>query len=79
VLVTFFPDVEYRPWRLRDSGSALACARSLAEETAHQLQIDTRATLLDTLREQLQLFGTKERLRTRTVRRPHGAGKWTSR
>jgi xanthine dehydrogenase YagT iron-sulfur-binding subunit len=28
--------------------------------TAHQLQIDTRATLLDTLREQLQLFGTKK-------------------
>jgi xanthine dehydrogenase YagT iron-sulfur-binding subunit len=28
--------------------------------TARQLQVDTRATLLDTLREQLQLFGTKK-------------------
>src|SRR6266481_3738849 len=26
----------------------------------HKIQIDTRATLLDTLREQLQLFGTKK-------------------
>jgi xanthine dehydrogenase YagT iron-sulfur-binding subunit len=28
--------------------------------TARQLQVDTRATLLDTLREQMQLFGTKK-------------------
>jgi len=60
--VTIFPDVEYshaatepqaagvitRPVSLRVNG------------TAHQLEIDTRATLLDTLREQLQLFGTKK-------------------
>ena len=28
--------------------------------TIHQLEVDTRATLLDTLREQLSLFGTKK-------------------
>ena len=26
----------------------------------HKIEVDTRATLLDTLREQLQLFGTKK-------------------
>ncbi|MGC2696229.1 MAG: 2Fe-2S iron-sulfur cluster-binding protein [Candidatus Angelobacter sp.] len=60
--VTVFPNVEFshaataqeaagaftRPVNLRVNGAS------------KQLEVDTRATLLDTLREQLQMFGTKK-------------------
>jgi xanthine dehydrogenase YagT iron-sulfur-binding subunit len=64
--VTVFPDVQFS-----HAATATEEQQSTAgvitkpvglnvNGTAHQLQIDTRATLLDTLREQLQLFGTKK-------------------
>jgi xanthine dehydrogenase YagT iron-sulfur-binding subunit len=60
--VTVFPDVEYShaATRPQASGVVMRPVSLSVNGTAHQLQIDTRATLLDTLREQLQLFGTKK-------------------
>jgi hypothetical protein len=40
------------------------------------LEIDARTTLLDALREHIGLTGTKKRLRSRAVRRLHGAAEW---
>ncbi len=37
----------------------------------HQMEVDTRTTLLDALRENLHLTGHQERLRPRPVRRLH--------
>jgi xanthine dehydrogenase YagT iron-sulfur-binding subunit len=60
--VTVFPDVEYShaATGAQASGVVMRPVSLSVNGTAHQLQIDTRATLLDTLREQLQLFGTKK-------------------
>jgi xanthine dehydrogenase YagT iron-sulfur-binding subunit len=59
--VTVFPDVEYsHATESQASGIVMHPVSLSVNGTAHQLQIDTRATLLDTLREQLQLFGTKK-------------------
>jgi xanthine dehydrogenase YagT iron-sulfur-binding subunit len=60
--VTVLPDVEYsRAAREpQASGVNMRPVGLSVNGTAHRLQIDTRATLLDTLREQLQLFGTKK-------------------
>jgi len=60
--VTVFPDVEYSHAATgpQASGVVIRPVSLSVNGTAHQLQIDTRATLLDTLREQLQLFGTKK-------------------
>ena len=60
--VTVFPDVEYSHAAAESqaSGVVMRPVSLSVNGTAHQLQIDTRATLLDTLREQLQLFGTKK-------------------
>jgi len=60
--VTVFPDVEYSHAATgpQASGVVMRPVSLSVNGTAHQLQIDTRATLLDTLREQLQLFGTKK-------------------
>ncbi|HZE82499.1 MAG TPA: 2Fe-2S iron-sulfur cluster-binding protein [Candidatus Polarisedimenticolia bacterium] len=60
--VTVFPDVEFSHTATEPqaSGVVMRPVSLSVNGTAHQLQIDTRATLLDTLREQLQLFGTKK-------------------
>src|SRR5258707_8332583 len=60
--VTVFPDVEssHAATDPHASGVVMRPVSLSVNGTAHQLQIDTRATLLDTLREQLQLFGTKK-------------------
>ncbi|MCU1331637.1 MAG: hypothetical protein JWM08_629 [Candidatus Angelobacter sp.] len=60
--VTVFPDVEFASAasEAQASGVVMRPVNLSVNGTAHQLQIDTRATLLDTLREQLQLFGTKK-------------------
>jgi xanthine dehydrogenase YagT iron-sulfur-binding subunit len=60
--VTVFPDVGYSQAATEPQASGIVTKTvSLSVNgTARQLQIDTRATLLDTLREQLQLFGTKK-------------------
>jgi xanthine dehydrogenase YagT iron-sulfur-binding subunit len=60
--VTVFPDVEYSHAATgpQASGVVMRPVSLSVNGIAHQLQIDTRATLLDTLREQLQLFGTKK-------------------
>jgi xanthine dehydrogenase YagT iron-sulfur-binding subunit len=60
--VTVFPDVAFSHAAAEPQASGVVMRRvSLSVNgTTHQLQIDTRATLLDTLREQLQLFGTKK-------------------
>jgi xanthine dehydrogenase YagT iron-sulfur-binding subunit len=60
--VTVFPDVEFThaATEPQASGVVMRPVSLSVNGTAHQLQIDTRATLLDTLREQLQLFGTKK-------------------
>lgn len=60
--VTVFPDVAFSHAAAEPQASdVIVRPVSLSVNgTAHQLQIDTRATLLDTLREQLQLFGTKK-------------------
>jgi xanthine dehydrogenase YagT iron-sulfur-binding subunit len=60
--VTVFPDLEYSHAATgpQASGVVMRPVSLSVNGTAHQLQIDTRATLLDTLREQLQLFGTKK-------------------
>jgi xanthine dehydrogenase YagT iron-sulfur-binding subunit len=59
--VTVFPDVEYsHATESQASGIVMRPVSLSVNGTAHQLHIDTRATLLDTLREQLQLFGTKK-------------------
>lgn len=68
--VTVLPDVVSQAATITEPGTAVADAEATGivtrqislgvNGTAHQLQVDTRATLLDTLREQLQLFGTKK-------------------
>jgi len=60
--VTVFPDLEYSHAATgpQASGVVMRPVSLSVNGTSHQLQIDTRATLLDTLREQLQLFGTKK-------------------
>jgi xanthine dehydrogenase YagT iron-sulfur-binding subunit len=60
--VTVLPDVEYSQAATEPqaSGVVMRPISLSVNGTAHQLQVDTRATLLDTLREQLQLFGTKK-------------------
>jgi len=60
--VTVFPDLEYSHAATgpQASGVVMRPVSLSVNGTAHQLHIDTRATLLDTLREQLQLFGTKK-------------------
>ncbi len=60
--VTVFPDVAFSHAAAEPQASGVVMRPvSLSVNGAtHQLQIDTRATLLDTLREQLQLFGTKK-------------------
>lgn len=45
---------------------------------AHSMSIDSRVTLLDFLREELGLTGTKKRLRSRTVWRLYRAGQRSS-
>jgi xanthine dehydrogenase YagT iron-sulfur-binding subunit len=60
--VTVFPDVAFSHAAAEPqaSGVVMRPVSLNVNGTTHQLQIDTRATLLDTLREQLQLFGTKK-------------------
>jgi xanthine dehydrogenase YagT iron-sulfur-binding subunit len=60
--VTVLPDVEYSRAATEPQASSVITrpVNLSVNGTAHQLQVDTRATLLDTLREQLQLFGTKK-------------------
>jgi xanthine dehydrogenase YagT iron-sulfur-binding subunit len=60
--VTVFPDVAFSHAAAEPqaSGAVMRPVSLSVNGAAHQLQIDTRATLLDTLREQLQLFGTKK-------------------
>jgi xanthine dehydrogenase YagT iron-sulfur-binding subunit len=60
--VTVFPDVAFSHAAAEPqaSGVVMRPVSLSVNGTTHQLQIDTRATLLDTLREQLQLFGTKK-------------------
>ena len=69
--VTVFPDVEYSHAAAESqaSGVVMRPVSLSVNGTAHQLQIDTRATLLDTLREQLQLFGTKRGVTMASVAR----------
>jgi xanthine dehydrogenase YagT iron-sulfur-binding subunit len=60
--VTVLPDVAYSQAAAEPQAAGIVTKTvSLSVNgTARQLQIDTRATLLDTLREQLLLFGTKK-------------------
>jgi xanthine dehydrogenase YagT iron-sulfur-binding subunit len=60
--VTVFPDVEFtQAAKDQQSSGVITQPVSLhVNGSAHELQVDTRATLLDTLREHLQLFGTKK-------------------
>ncbi|HEY2392702.1 MAG TPA: 2Fe-2S iron-sulfur cluster-binding protein [Candidatus Angelobacter sp.] len=60
--VTVFPDVQFShaATEPQASGVVIKPVGLNVNGTTHQLQVDTRATLLDTLREQLQLFGTKK-------------------
>jgi xanthine dehydrogenase YagT iron-sulfur-binding subunit len=60
--VTVFPDVDFShaATEPQASGVVMRPVGLSVNGTVHQLQIDTRATLLDTLREHLQLFGTKK-------------------
>jgi xanthine dehydrogenase YagT iron-sulfur-binding subunit len=46
--------------RVQASGIAMQSVSLHVNGTVRQLAVDTRATLLDTLREQLSLFGTKK-------------------
>ena len=46
--------------RVQASGIAMQSVNLHVNGTVRQLAVDTRATLLDTLREQLSLFGTKK-------------------
>ena len=43
------------------------------------ITVDVRTSLLDLLRERLQLTGTKKGLRPRAMRRLHGACEWPAR
>src|SRR5687768_4970893 len=55
------PDVEAQGARhVQASGIAMQSVSLHVNGTVRQLAVDTRATLLDTLREQLSLFGTKK-------------------
>ena len=55
------PDVEAQGVRhVQASGIAMQSVSLHVNGTVRQLAVDTRATLLDTLREQLSLFGTKK-------------------
>jgi len=62
--VTVYPNVEFShaaaEWPA--SGGVTPSSQLEGERTACQLDVDTRATLLDTLREQLMLFGAKKGL-----------------
>ena len=58
---TTIPDVDARGApRVQANGSVMQSVSLRVNGTVRQLQVDTRATLLDTLREQLLLFGTKK-------------------
>ena len=46
--------------RVQASGIVMQSVSLRVNGTVRQLEVDTRATLLDTLREQLSLFGTKK-------------------
>jgi xanthine dehydrogenase YagT iron-sulfur-binding subunit len=55
------PDVEAQgAQHIQANGMVMQSVRLRVNGTARQLEVDTRATLLDTLREQLSLFGTKK-------------------
>jgi xanthine dehydrogenase YagT iron-sulfur-binding subunit len=55
------PDVEAQgAQHIQANGMVMQSVRLYVNGTARQLEVDTRATLLDTLREQLSLFGTKK-------------------
>jgi len=60
--VTVSPEVEYRRAAMekQSPGVIKRPVNLRVNGTEHKIEIDTRATLLDTLREQLQLFGTKK-------------------
>ena len=60
--VTVFPDVEYSHAVLEKQSSGVITRQVTlrVNGATHELEIDTRSTLLDTLREQLQLFGAKK-------------------
>jgi xanthine dehydrogenase YagT iron-sulfur-binding subunit len=60
--VTGRPDVgfSHAVAESRASGGVTQAVSLKVNGTAHQLDVDTRASLLDTLREQLMLFGTKK-------------------
>jgi xanthine dehydrogenase YagT iron-sulfur-binding subunit len=60
--VTVYPDAEFSRAAAESpaSGGITRAATLKVNGTARQLDVDTRATLLDTLREQLMLFGTKK-------------------
>jgi xanthine dehydrogenase YagT iron-sulfur-binding subunit len=51
------PQVETAP---AEAGVITQSVRLRVNGKTHKIDVDTRATLLDTLREQLQLFGTKK-------------------
>ncbi len=55
------PDVEAQEAQhVQASGMVMQSVSLRVNGTVRQLEVDTRATLLDTLREQLSLFGTKK-------------------
>jgi xanthine dehydrogenase YagT iron-sulfur-binding subunit len=60
--VTADPEVEFSHAvaQSRASGGVRQAVSLKVNGTARQLDVDTRASLLDTLREQLMLFGTKK-------------------
>ena len=60
--VTVSPNVEFghAASEVPVSGGVTRAVSLKVNGTARQLDVDTRATLLDTLREQLMLFGTKK-------------------
>ena len=55
------PDPQaYGPAPVQASGIVMQSVSLRVNDTLRQLAVDTRATLLDTLREQLSLFGSKK-------------------
>jgi xanthine dehydrogenase YagT iron-sulfur-binding subunit len=57
---------------------AKAPARAGGAFVTFEVELDTRTTLLDALREHMHLTGTKKGLRPRPVRRLHGDRRWPS-
>jgi hypothetical protein len=61
-----------------NAGANVVPLKLTINSQAHSMSIDSRVTLLDFLREELGLTGTKKRLRSRTVWRLYRAGQRSS-